>query len=40
MPFFKEININEHTTAYFWKISEDIDEARSKIDGLLMEVKR
>ena len=25
MPFFKEININEHTTAYFWKISEDID---------------
>ena len=25
MPFFKEININEETTAYFWKISEDID---------------
>lgn len=25
MPFYKEININEHTTAYFWKISEDID---------------
>ena len=25
MPFFKEIKINEHTTAYFWKISEDID---------------
>lgn len=25
MPFFKEININEHTTAYFWKISEDIE---------------
>jgi phosphopantetheinyl transferase len=25
MPFFKEIHINEHTTAYFWKISEDID---------------
>lgn len=24
MPFFKEININEHTTAYFWKISEDL----------------
>ncbi len=25
MPFFKEININEQTTAYFWKISEDLD---------------
>ena len=25
MPFYKEININEHTTAYLWKISEDID---------------
>jgi 4'-phosphopantetheinyl transferase len=25
MPFFQEIKINEHTTAYFWKISEDID---------------
>ena len=25
MPFYKEININEHTTAYFWKISEDIN---------------
>ena len=25
MPFFKEININKETTAYFWKISEDID---------------
>jgi 4'-phosphopantetheinyl transferase len=25
MPFFKEIHINEHTTAYFWKISEDLD---------------
>ena len=25
MPFYKEIKINEHTTAYFWKISEDID---------------
>lgn len=25
MSFYKEININEHTTAYFWKISEDID---------------
>lgn len=25
MPFFKEIKINEHTTAYFWKISENID---------------
>ena len=25
MPFFKEIKINEQTTAYFWKISEDIE---------------
>lgn len=25
MPFFKEIKINSNTTAYFWKISEDID---------------
>lgn len=25
MPFFQEIKINEQTTAYFWKISEDID---------------
>jgi phosphopantetheinyl transferase len=25
MPFFKKININSNTTAYFWKISEDID---------------
>lgn len=25
MPFFKEILINEATTAYFWKISEDIE---------------
>lgn len=24
MPFYKEININEHTSAYFWKITEDI----------------
>jgi phosphopantetheinyl transferase len=24
MPFYKTLNINEHTTAYFWKISEDI----------------
>lgn len=24
MPFYKEIIINEHTIAYFWKISEDI----------------
>ena len=24
MPFFQEIKINEQTTAYFWKISEDI----------------
>lgn len=25
MPFFKEININEQTTAYFWKITEDLE---------------
>lgn len=25
MPFYKEININSNTTAYFWKISEDLD---------------
>lgn len=25
MPFYKEININPNTTAYFWKISEDLD---------------
>ena len=25
MPFFKEININEHTTAYFWEILEDTE---------------
>lgn len=24
MPFYKKININEHTSAYFWKITEDI----------------
>ena len=24
MPFYKKININEHTIAYFWKITEDI----------------
>ena len=24
MPFFKEIIVNEHTVAYFWKITEDI----------------
>ncbi len=24
MPFYKELNINEHTIAYFWKITEDI----------------
>lgn len=24
MPFYKKIKINEHTIAYFWKISEDI----------------
>ena len=24
MPFYKKLNINEHTIAYFWKISEDI----------------
>ena len=23
MPFYKEIFINEHTVAYFWKITED-----------------
>ena len=25
MPLFKEININEQTTAYFWKITEDLE---------------
>ena len=25
MPFYKELKINTNTTAYFWKISEDID---------------
>ena len=25
MPFFKEIHINKHTTAYFCKISEDLE---------------
>ena len=25
MPFYKETNINSNTTAYFWKISEDLD---------------
>lgn len=25
MPFYKEIKINQNTTAYFWKISEDIE---------------
>ena len=25
MPFYKEININSNTTAYFWKISENLD---------------
>lgn len=25
MPFYKEININSNTTAYFWKISEDLE---------------
>lgn len=25
MPFFKEIHINKNTTAYFWKISEDLE---------------
>jgi len=25
MPFHKEINIDSNTTAYFWKISEDLD---------------
>jgi phosphopantetheinyl transferase len=24
MPFYKKLKINEHTIAYFWKISEDI----------------
>jgi phosphopantetheinyl transferase len=24
MPFFKEIIVNQHTVAYFWKITEDI----------------
>lgn len=25
MPFYKEININSNTVAYFWKITEDIN---------------
>ena len=25
MPFYKELKINTNTTAYFWKISEDIE---------------
>ena len=25
MPFYKSIAINNHTTAYFWKITEDFD---------------
>ena len=25
MPFYKEININSNTTAYFWKISENLE---------------
>ena len=24
MPFYKKLNINEHASAYFWKITEDI----------------
>ena len=24
MPFYKKINVNEHTVAYFWEITEDI----------------
>jgi phosphopantetheinyl transferase len=24
MPFYKTITLNEHTTAYFWKITEDV----------------
>jgi len=24
MPFYKAITLNEHTTAYFWKITEDV----------------
>lgn len=31
MPFFKEININSKTTAYFWKISENLDWLFEKV---------
>lgn len=30
MPFDKELRINEHTIAYFWKISEDISWFKEK----------
>jgi phosphopantetheinyl transferase len=30
MPFYKEIIINEHTVAYFWKITEDINWFKEK----------
>lgn len=30
MPFYKEIKINEHTVAYFWKITEDINWFKEK----------
>lgn len=30
MPFHKEIIINEHTVAYFWKITEDINWFKEK----------
>lgn len=31
MPFYQEICINNETTAYFWKISEDIDWLLNKV---------
>lgn len=31
MPFFKETIINEHTVAYFWKITEDINWFKEKV---------
>lgn len=30
MPFYKEININSNTVAYFWKITEDITWFKEK----------
>jgi phosphopantetheinyl transferase len=30
MPFYKEININSNTVAYFWKITEDINWFKEK----------